>query len=144
MTPYSVGPVYRVLPVSSGSASLTEPLVGFHSPPRRTEHADFPHSALLPASQEGLWDAANWMCFQSGEVSSIYSTSSNRFRLPLPVYPLAQVLQITERFYQTPLPPVIARGITEQLGPFTPCELPQFIATPNPSDTFSPSFPFPV
>ena len=66
MAPYSVGPVYRVLPVSSGSASLTEPLVGFHSPPRRTEHADFPHSALLPASQEGLWDAANWMCFQSG------------------------------------------------------------------------------
>ena len=144
MAPYSVGPVYRVLPVSSGSASLTEPLVGFHSPPRRTEHADFPHSALLPASQEGLWDAANWMCFQSGEVTSIYSTSSNRFRLPLPVYPLSQVLQITERFYQTPLPPVIARGITEQLGPFAPCELPQFIATPNPSDTFSPSFPFPV
>jgi hypothetical protein len=84
------------------------------------------------------------MCFQSGEVSSIYSTSSNRFRLPLPVYPLSQVLQITERFYQTPLPPVIARGITEQLGPFAPCELPQFIATPNPSDTFSPSFPSPV
>src|ERR1022692_1205223 len=144
MAPYSVGPVYRVLPVSSESASLTEPLFGFHSPPRRTEHADFTHSALLPASQEGLWDAANWMCFQSGEVSSIYSTSSNRFRLPLPVYPLSQVLQITERFYQTPLPPVIARGITEQLGPFAPCELPQFIATPNPSDTFSPSFPFPV
>ena len=145
MAPYSVGPVYRVLPVSSGSASLTEPLVGFHSPPpRRTEHADFPHSVLLPASQEGLWDAANWMCFQSGEVTSIYSTSSNRFRLPLPVDPLSQVLQITERFYQTPLPPVIARGITEQLGPFAPCELPQFIATPNPSDTFSPSFPFPV
>ena len=144
MAPYSVGPVYRVLPVSSESASLTEPLVGFHSPPRRTEHADFPHSALLPASQEGLWDAANWMCFQSGEVTSIYSTSSNRFRLPLPVYPLSQVLQITERFYQTPLPPVIARGITEHLGPFAPWELPRFIATPNPSDTFSPSFPFPV
>src|ERR1017187_8530608 len=142
MAPYSVGPVYRVLPVSSGSASLTEPLVGFHSPPRRTEQADFPHSALLPASQEGLWDAANWMCFQSGEVTSIYSTSSNRFRLP--VYPLSQVLQITERFYQTPLPPVIARGITKQLGPFAPWKLPQFIATLNPSDTFSPSFLFPV
>src|ERR1019366_9474626 len=48
MAPYSVGPVYRVLPVSSGSASLTEPLVGFHSPPRRTEHADSPHSASCP------------------------------------------------------------------------------------------------
>jgi hypothetical protein len=84
------------------------------------------------------------MCFRSGDATSIYSTPSNRFRLPLPVYPLSQVLQITERFYQTPLPPVIARGITKQLGPFAPWELPQFIATLNPSATFSPSFLFPV
>src|SRR5260221_7661291 len=49
-----------------------------------------------------------------------------------------------ERFYQTPLPPIIARGITKQLGSFAPWELPQFIATPNPSATFSPSFLFPV
>ena len=67
-----------------------------------------------------------------------------RFRLPLPVYPLSQVLQIAERFYQTPLPPIIARGVTKQLGSFAPWELPQFIATLNPSDTFSPSFLFPV
>jgi hypothetical protein len=66
------------------------------------------------------------------------------FRLPLPGYPLSQVLQIPERFYQTLLPPIIARGITTQLGPFAPWELPQFIATLNPSDTFSPSFLFPV
>jgi hypothetical protein len=84
------------------------------------------------------------MCFRSGDVTSIYSTPSNRFRLPLPEYPLSQVLQITERFYQTPLPSVIARGITKQLGPFAPWKLPQFIATLNPSDTFSPSFLFPV
>jgi hypothetical protein len=76
--------------------------------------------------------------------TSIYSTPSNRFRLPLPVYPLSQVLQIAERFYQTPLPPIIARGITKQLGSFAPWELPQFIATANPSATFSPSFLFPV
>src|SRR5258707_14801137 len=49
-----------------------------------------------------------------------------------------------ERFYQTPLPPIIARGITKQLGSFAPWELPQFIATANPSATFSPSFLFPV
>ncbi len=84
------------------------------------------------------------MCFQSGEVTSIYSTPSNRFLLPLPVYPLSQVLQITERFYQTPLPPIIARGLTKQLGSFAPWELPQFIATANPSAIFSPSFLFPV
>jgi hypothetical protein len=65
-------------------------------------------------------------------------------RLPLPVYPPAQVLQIAERFYQTPLPPIIARGNTKQLGPFAPWELPQFIATADPSATFSPSFLFPV
>jgi len=76
--------------------------------------------------------------------SRIYSTPSNHFRLPLPVYPLSQVLQITERFYQTLLPPIIAREITKQLGPFAPWELPQVIATLNPSDTFSPSFLFPV
>jgi hypothetical protein len=136
MAPYSVGPVYRVLPVSSGSASLTEPLVGFHSPPRRTEHADFPHSALLPASQEGLWDAANWMCFQSGEVSSIYSTSSNRFRLPLPVYPLSQVLQITERFYQTPCLPSLPEELRNIWVPSLPGSYPgssllQTLPTPS-------------
>jgi hypothetical protein len=64
--------------------------------------------------------------------------------LPLPGYPPAQVLQIAERFYQTPLPPIIAREITKQLGPFAPWELPQFIATANPSATLSPSFLFPV
>jgi hypothetical protein len=96
-------------------------VAGFHPPPRRTERADFPHSALLLASQEDLWDAANWRCFQSWFLTSIYSTPSNHFRLPLSVYPLSQVLQH-----------------------FAPWELPQFIATPNPSDTFSPSFLFPV
>src|SRR5258707_15208309 len=54
-----------------------------------------------------------------------------------------RVLQISQRFYQTPLPPIIARGITKQLGSFAPWELPQFIATAHPSATFSPSFLFP-
>ena len=69
MAPYSVGRVYRVLPVSSGSASLTEPLAGFHPPPRRTERADFPHSALLLASQEDLWDVANCKELVPGHVA---------------------------------------------------------------------------
>jgi hypothetical protein len=67
---------------------------------------------------------------------------------PLPSSPSwissAHVLQIAERFCQTPLPPIIARGITKQRGSFAPWELPQFIATLNPSHTFSPSSPFPV
>ena len=59
---------------------------------------------------------------------SIYSIPSHHFRLPLPVYPLSQVLQIAERFYQTPLSPIIARGITKQPSPFAPWELRQFLA----------------
>jgi hypothetical protein len=50
MAPYSVGPVYRVLPVSSGGAALTEPLAGFHPPPRRTERADFRSPAQFARS----------------------------------------------------------------------------------------------
>jgi hypothetical protein len=45
---------------------------------------------------------------------SIYSVPSHQFHLPLPVYPPAQVLQIAERFYQTLLPLIIARGIAKQ------------------------------
>src|SRR5260370_7832622 len=37
MAPFSVGPIYGVLPVSSGSASLTEPLSG--STPRHVERS---------------------------------------------------------------------------------------------------------
>src|SRR6516162_9661337 len=44
-------------------------VAGFHSPPRRTERADFPHSALLLASQEDLWDVANWKCCQNADFS---------------------------------------------------------------------------
>jgi hypothetical protein len=45
MAPYSVGPIYRALPVSSGSVSLTEPLAGFHSPPPQTVREVLPHTA---------------------------------------------------------------------------------------------------
>ena len=53
MALYSVGPVDLVLPVSSGSASLTEPLAGFHPPPRRTERADFRSPAQFARSFMG-------------------------------------------------------------------------------------------
>src|SRR5262249_4441523 len=58
-----LGPIYPFLSVSSRSASRTEPYL-VPTPPRRTERADFPHSALLLASQEDLWDVANWWCCQ--------------------------------------------------------------------------------
>jgi hypothetical protein len=53
-------------------------------------------------------------------------------------------LQIAGRFYQTPPASHHCERNYETAGPFAPWELPQFIATLNPSDTFSPSFLFPV
>src|ERR1017187_1871634 len=135
MAPYSVGPVYRVLPVSSGSASLTEPLVGFHSPPRRTEHADSPHSASCPLRKK-VYGTQPIGCAFNPVVTSIYSTSSNRFRLPLPVYPLSQVLQITERFYQTPCLPSLPEELRNSWVPSLPASYPsssllQTLPTPS-------------
>ena len=39
---------------------------------------------------------------------------------------------------------LVVRRVAVQQGPFAPWALPQFITTPNPSATLSPSFPFPV
>jgi hypothetical protein len=36
----------------------------FQPPPRRTQHADFPHCALLSASPQGLWDLSCWGDFR--------------------------------------------------------------------------------
>src|SRR5215469_5918651 len=67
---------------------------------------------------------------------------------PLPssssVYPLSHVLQIAERFHQTPRLASLPEKLRNSSGSFAPRELPQFNATANPSATFSPSFLFPV
>jgi len=76
--------------------------------------------------------------------TSICSTPSNHFRLPLLLYILSlKSCRLPSVFIRRP-PRIIARGITDQLGSFAPWELPQFIATANPSATLSPSFLFPV
>jgi hypothetical protein len=36
----------------------------FQSPPRRTQHGDFPHYAHLFASHQGLWDLSCWGDFR--------------------------------------------------------------------------------
>ncbi len=74
---------------------------------------------------------------------SLYSTFANRFRLLLVVYPRPQVLQITGRFYHGALASLGGQGVTVQQGSFAPWELPQFIATTNPSATLSSSTRFP-
>ena len=40
------------------------PWTRFQLPPHRTQHADFPHYALLFASCQGLWDLSSWERFQ--------------------------------------------------------------------------------
>ena len=37
----------------------------FQPPPRRTQHADFPHCAPPFASRQGLWDLSYWGNFRS-------------------------------------------------------------------------------
>ena len=34
------------------------------SPPRQTQHVDFPHYAFLYASYQGLCDLSRWSCFR--------------------------------------------------------------------------------
>ena len=74
---------------------------------------------------------------------SLYSTFANRFCLLLVVYPRPQVLQITGRFYHGAPASRGGQGVTVQQGSFAPWELPQFIATTNPSATLSSSTDFP-
>lgn len=73
------------------------------------------------------------------DFTSIPSTSVFLF-----LYILCLGLAGCRASYQTPLPPIIARGTARQFGSFAPLELPQFIAIADSSATFSPSFLFPV
>ena len=47
----------------------TEPR--FQPPPRRTQHADFPHYALLFVSPRGLWDLSRRGDFRIGPDDSV-------------------------------------------------------------------------
>ena len=86
-----------------------------------------------------------WPAMLSGAdlMVSLYSTFANRFCLLLVVYPRPQVLQITGRFYHGAPASRGGQGVTVQQGSFAPWELPQFIATTNPSATLSSSTDFP-
>src|ERR1019366_9517245 len=65
MAPCSVSPVYRVLPVSSGSASLTEPLSGFHPLATSNGATGFPVLNVAPALRDAplsmLLSLAAWI-----------------------------------------------------------------------------------
>src|ERR1700737_1338505 len=43
----------------------------FQPPPRRTQHADFPHCALLFASPQDLWDLSCWGDFRQRSANPV-------------------------------------------------------------------------
>src|SRR5262245_34275776 len=59
----------------------------FQSPPRRTQHADFPHYAHLFASRLGLWDLSCWGDFWLWSPDSIAVEQLQVFVQPLPTPP---------------------------------------------------------
>src|SRR4029077_802996 len=60
----------------------------FQSPPRRTQHADFPHCALPLASRQGLWDLSGWGRFRSVVSHSIAVEQPESVVQPRPIPPL--------------------------------------------------------
>ena len=104
------------VPRLSPWASVRLPWSRLQPPPRRTEQADFPHSALLPTSRQGLWDLPLRQRFQR-RPNAAYSTCPVRISLPFGVYPPSQVLQIDGCFYQgTPASRVVG-GLMNSRAP---------------------------
>src|SRR5262245_58746945 len=67
----------------------------FQPPPRRTQHAVFPHYALLFASPQGLWDLSCWGDFRHGPPNLVAVEQPQRFVQPLRTPPLpAEALSI--------------------------------------------------
>src|ERR1039457_5311554 len=62
----------------------------FQFPPRQSEHADFPHSAFLPASPLGLCDLSGWERFrhQTGATNTVLVKQSQFIVQPAPTPPL--------------------------------------------------------
>ena len=63
----------------------------FQFPPRQSEHADFPHSAFLPASPLGLCDLSGWERFrhQTGATNTVLVEQSQFIVQPAPTPPVA-------------------------------------------------------
>ncbi len=59
----------------------------FQPPPRRTQHADFPHCALLFASPQGLWDLSCRSGFRRGSNHSVAIEQLQSLVQPSPTPP---------------------------------------------------------
>src|SRR5271165_2492077 len=75
----------------------------FQPPPRRTQHADFPHCALLLASPQGLWDLSCRSRFRRGSYNPIAPEEAQFVVHPLPTPPLpAEALTIPSALHMAP------------------------------------------
>ncbi len=75
----------------------------FQSPPRRTQHADFPHCAPPFASRQSLWDLSCWGDFRPVASHSIgvKQPSSVVQPLPIPSFP-AEALSFLSKSSEPP------------------------------------------
>jgi hypothetical protein len=105
------------VPRLSPGASVRLPWPRLQPPPRRTERAAFPHSALLPASCQDLCDLPQRQRFGPWHLATAYSTWSARRSLPPGVYPPPQVLQIDGCSYQGTPASHVAGGVTSSRAP---------------------------
>ena len=100
MAPGSVGSIYLLLPVSSGSDCLTNRTVSwFPSPATSNGACRFPALCSPARFARRFVGRSQWAVLS---MLSIFSIPSHHFRLPLPVYPLSQVLQVAERLSDAP------------------------------------------
>src|SRR5271157_968475 len=75
----------------------------FQPPPRRTQHADFPHCAHLSASPQGLWDLSCRSRFRRGSYNAIAVEEAQLVVHPLPTPPLPiEALTIPSALHMAP------------------------------------------
>ena len=75
----------------------------FQPPPRRTQHADFPHCAHLSASPQGLWDLSCRSRFRRGSYNAIALEEAHFVVHPLPTPPLPiEALTIPSALHMAP------------------------------------------
>ena len=75
----------------------------FQPPPRRTQHADFPHCAHLSASPQGLWDLSCRSRFRRGSYNAIALEEAQFVVHPLPTPPLPiEALTIPSTLHMAP------------------------------------------
>ena len=75
----------------------------FQPPPRRTQHADFPHCALLFASPQGLWDLSCRSGFRRWSYNPVALEQAQGFVQPFPTPPRpAEALSVPSAQHMAP------------------------------------------